>query len=91
MAGLRVHEKALRVGVLGGIALLLLTPVVVTPGTIFPFVVGKAIWSRSIIEVVFALWAMLALANPSFRPPRSWLLLLVGAGLAHRSFPPASG
>ena len=44
--------------------------------------VGKALWSRSLIEIVFALWAVLALARPQYRPPRSWLLLLLAAGLA---------
>ena len=82
MTGLRVPETALRWAILAGIALLLLTPFVVTPGTIFPFVVGKALWSRSLIEIVFALWAVLALARPAYRPPRSWLLLLLGVGLA---------
>ena len=82
MTRLRGLHQALRWGVLAGIALLLLTPFVVTPGTLFPFVVGKALWSRSIIEAVFALWAALALARgPAYRPPRSWLLILLAAGL----------
>ncbi len=75
-------ETWLRFGVLAGIGLLLLTPFVVSQGTIFPFVVGKAVWSRSVIEVVFALWAVLALANPACRPPRSWVLAALAAGLA---------
>ena len=75
-------EAWLRFGVLAGIGLLLLTPFVVSQGTIFPFVVGKAVWSRSVIEVVFALWAVLALANPACRPPRSWVLVALAAGLA---------
>ena len=75
-------ETWLRFGVLAGIGLLLLTPFVVSLGTIFPFVVGKAVWSRSIIEVVFALWAVLALASPAWRPPRSWVLAALAAGLA---------
>ena len=75
-------ETWLRFGVLAGIGLLLLTPFVVSTGTIFPFVVGKAVWSRSVIAVVFALWAVLALANPSCRPPRSRVLVVLAAGLA---------
>ena len=55
-------------GVLG---LLLLTPFIVTPATVYPFVVGKALWSRSLIEVAFALWAVLALIHTDYRPPRS--------------------
>ena len=75
-------ETWLRLGVLAGIGLVLLTPFVFSPGTIFPFVVGKALWSRSVIEVVFALWAVLALADPAYRPPRSWVLVALAAGLA---------
>ena len=75
-------ETWLRFGVLAGIGLLLLTPFVVSQGTIFPFVVGKAVWSRSVIAVVFALWAVLALANPACRPRRSWVLVALAAGLA---------
>ena len=75
-------ETWLRSGVLAGIGLLLLTPFVVSLGTIFPFVVGKAVWSRSVIEVVFALWAVLALAGPACRPPRSRVLVALAAGLA---------
>ncbi|MYA33625.1 MAG: hypothetical protein F4037_12545 [Gemmatimonadales bacterium] len=67
---------------LAGIALLLATPFIVTPGTIFPFTLGKALWSRWLIEAVFALWALLALRRAEFRPPRSWLLVALGAGVA---------
>lgn len=74
-------EEALLGGVWAGLALLLLTPFVVTPETVFPFVVGKALYSRTIIEIVFALWALLALLRPAYRPPRSWLLLLLTAAL----------
>lgn len=65
-----------------GVVLLLLTPLVVTTETAYPFVVGKAVFSRTVIEVVFALWAVLALANPGYRPPRSWLLTWLGIGFA---------
>ena len=75
------YETTLRRAVLVGIALVLLTPFVITPGTVFPFVVGKAVWSRSTIEVVFALWAVLALARPAWRPPRTLVLPLLAAGL----------
>ena len=81
MDGPRVPEHALRHGVLAGIALLMAAPLVVTPGTLFPFVLGKALWSRVIIEIVFAMWVWLAVANPRYRPPRSWLLVGLGLGL----------
>ena len=65
-----------------GLALVLLTPLVTAPWTLYPFSVGKALWARALIAVVFALWAVLALMRPRWRPPRSALLALLGAGLA---------
>ena len=73
----QVSENAAVYGVWTGIVLILLTPFVVTPDTIFPFVVGKAVYSRSLIECVFGVWAILALFRPAYRPPRSRLLLLL--------------
>lgn len=74
-------ERVLRTALFGAIGLLLLTPFVVDTGTVFPFVVGKALWSRSLIEIAFALWAVLALTRPGYRPPRAWILVLLAAGL----------
>ena len=74
--------RLLRGAVLAGVALVLLTPFVVMPDTFYPYTVGKAVWSRALIEVVFALWAALALADPTARPPRSPLLVIVGIGVA---------
>ena len=73
----QVSENAAVYGIWTGIVLILLTPFVVTPDTIFPFVVGKAVYSRSLIEGVFGVWAILALFRPAYRPPRSRLLLLL--------------
>ena len=70
-AGDGALKQALPVALFSVLGLLLLTPFVVTPGTIFPFVVGKALWSRSLIEIAFALWTVLALTHPGYRPPRS--------------------
>ncbi|MDA0768978.1 MAG: O-antigen ligase family protein [Chloroflexi bacterium] len=52
-------------------------PLIVSTQTIFPFIVGKAIYSRIIIALVFGLWAALAFRNASFRPPRSRLILVL--------------
>jgi O-antigen ligase len=49
-------------------------PLVVTPSTIFPFVFGKEVISRILIELALALWLVLALRDPKFRPQKSWLL-----------------
>ena len=57
------------------------TPLVVGIDIIYPFVTGKALYSRALIALAFAAWAVLALAGPAWRPPRSTLLVLVGLGL----------
>ena len=81
MTRLRVPERPLLLAVRLGVLLLVLTPLVVAPRIVYPFSVGKAVWSRSVIEIAFVLWAVLAAAHPAWRPPRSRLLLLLAAGL----------
>ncbi len=76
-------ERTLVGGIRAGAALVLLTPLIVTPATAFPFVVGKALYSRAAIEVVFGLYVVLAAVRPAYAPPRrSRLLLLITASLA---------
>ena len=64
------------------IGLALLTPLVVMsdpfPRTFFPFVVGKALYARTVIELAFLAWVLLAIRYPKYRLPRSWLAGLVG-------------
>ena len=74
-------ERALVRSVRTGVFFVLLMPLIVTSETLFPFVVGKALYSRAIIEVTFALWVVLAYMSPSYRPPRSWLLIAFGVYL----------
>ena len=78
-------NKSLLCGIRVGLFLVLLTPLAVTgafpfPGreTLFPFVVGKAIYARSLIEIVFAGWIVLGLRDPAYRPVRSWVLTVFG-------------
>ena len=78
---LRAAEGVLSHIVWMGVVLILLTPFIVSPQTIFPFVVGKALYSRSLIEIVSVCWALLALLRPSCRPPRSRLLVLLAVVL----------
>ncbi|MEE8442497.1 MAG: O-antigen ligase family protein, partial [Dehalococcoidia bacterium] len=61
-----------------GLVILLWMPLVVTTSTIYPFTVGKAVFARVIIEVLAAVWLVLVLYNPAFRPPRSRILALFG-------------
>ena len=48
------------------------------PHAVFPYVVGKALWSRTLIEIAFGLWVILLLRDSSYRLPRSWTLAALG-------------
>ena len=71
-------EKALLIAVQVAVALVLVTPLIVNapplPHSFFPFIVGKAIYSRTLIEIAFGLWVVLAIRSPEYRIPRSWLV-----------------
>ena len=64
------------------LALVMVTPLIVMtdplPNTLFPYVVGKALWSRTLIEIAFGLWIILLLRDSSYRPPKSWTLAALG-------------
>ena len=83
---LRGWELVKGLGLADGVRLLLglvlAAPLVVTteplPETIYYFVVGKAVWSRTLIEVALGLWLILLLRDSSYRPPKSWLLGIFG-------------
>lgn len=76
-------------GLVDGVRLLLglalAAPLVVTTGplpeTVDYFVVGKAVWSRTLIEVAVGLWLILLLRDARYRPPKSWLLGIFGGYL----------
>ena len=57
-----------------GLLLLPVIPLLVTPSTLFPFVVGKALFARVVIEITFALWLALIIYYPRHRPAKSWIL-----------------
>ena len=71
-------NKGLLLAIKLGALLILLTPLVVTQSTLFPYVVGKSTYSRALIEIVLACWIALALRQPAYRPQRSWVLWLFG-------------
>ena len=55
-----------------GVILVLTTALVVTPDVFSPFVVGKAVYARSIIEITAAAWVALVLFHRRRRPSWSW-------------------
>ncbi len=66
-------------GIRTALILLLWMPLIVTPATLQPFGVAKALYARTLIEVVVALWLVLLIRNPDFRP-RNSLFLIFFAG-----------
>ena len=71
----------LRWSVIGGVLLIFFVPLFVANTLFFPFISGKGFAFRILVEIVFALWAILALRDPSVRPKQSWLLYALGAFL----------
>ncbi len=71
-------EKPFANAIRVALILALLAPLVVMseplPSLFFPYIVGKALYTRLLIEVALVLWLALAFWYPSYRPPRSWLL-----------------
>ena len=69
--------------------LVMAMPFIISNDTLFPFIVGKAIYARSVIEVTFGVWLLLIFFYPRYRPSRSliiaalgvWLLVSLVAGL----------
>ncbi len=49
------------------ICLIPLVPLIVSESTIFPFIVGKAIYSRILIEFIFGLWIILIFLDKTYR------------------------
>lgn len=81
---------ALRWLLCAAVLLVTATPLVVTPGVLFPYVVGKATFARAVIEVTFGLWLAAAVLyksspRPELRPwarGGSWVLAAFFAWLA---------
>lgn len=80
-------SKALRSGIIGGLFLTLLTPLIVSTSLLFPYITGKAFFFRGVIELTALLWLILIWRLPQYRPRRSALLwsalaFIAVAGLA---------
>lgn len=54
------------------------TPLIVSSEIVFPFVVGKAIWFRSMIWILSALWGLLIIRERKYLPEQNFAFLLFG-------------
>ncbi len=61
-----------------GIVLTLGMSLVVTADVVSPFVTGKALYARAMIDILAGLWGVLLAADRRYRPRRSWVLIAFG-------------
>jgi len=66
-------EKTLLTILRVGVFLIFLTPLIYTGSTIFPFIFGKTLYFRAVAELLFALYLILILIFPKYRPRSSLL------------------
>ena len=59
-----------------GLSLILFMPLVVSPETVFPYVVGKSFWFRGTTYFVAGFYLILLSANRSYLPDKSFLILI---------------
>ncbi len=64
-------NKVLRYVIYVLLGLTLFVPLAVANWMFFPFITGKAFIFRVLVELAFAVWAVLALRDPSVRPKRT--------------------
>lgn len=70
--------------VVGLFSVILITPFYVSSSMFFPFITGKNFFFRIVVEIIFALWIILAMADTRYRPQRSpvlWAAMAVVAVL----------
>jgi O-antigen ligase len=78
-------NSLLLTGIKTALVFLLWMPLIVTPTTLQPFGMAKALYARTLIEIAVALWLVLLIRNPNYRPKNS-LTLIFFAGYVIVSF-----
>ncbi len=80
---MRLSSATLATVIRVGMVLVLFMPLVVTDTqTAWPFTVAKSSYSRALIHVLTAMWVVLLVADRSYRPPRSRILLMFAVYVA---------
>lgn len=77
-----MSNNKLKYIVLGGLFLIPFVPLVIANSLFFPFIVGKALVFRLIVEIIFGVWFILCLRDETYRPKFSWLFVSILAFLA---------
>jgi hypothetical protein len=72
----------LRYAIISGIFSIPFIPLIVSSNMFFPFITGKNFTFRIIIEIIFFLWAILAMRDEQYRPKFSGMLAAFGIFIA---------
>ncbi len=64
--------------IFAGIWALLLIPFFVANSMFFPYISGKNLAFRIIVEIIFAIWVYLAFLDKKYRPKFSWVAIAAG-------------
>lgn len=72
-------DKTLRGLVVALLFATVVIPFVQTPSMLFPFITGKGFAFRLVVEAALALWAVLAIRRPEYRPKWTSPALVAGA------------
>ena len=59
-----------------GLSLILFMPLIVSPETVYPYVVGKSLWFKGIIYFISGLYLILLTSNKSYLPDKNFLILI---------------
>ncbi|PZC48205.1 MAG: O-antigen ligase [Chloroflexi bacterium] len=74
-----------------GILVLLPMPLIITTQSLFPFISGKELYARLLIELLTTLWLVLIWMEPRYRPPRSLILIALFLNLLVGLFAAVAG
>ncbi len=76
-----MSRNSLKAVIFTGLFLIPFVPFLVSSSLFFPFITTKAFAFRTIVEVIFATWALLALTAPEYRLKKSYIVYALGAFL----------
>ncbi|MFW5887279.1 MAG: O-antigen ligase family protein [Bacteriovoracia bacterium] len=67
-------EKILKILIYVGVFALLVIPFIVSNNLYQPFITGKSFVFRVVVEILIAIWLILAILYPKYRPKKNWIL-----------------
>jgi hypothetical protein len=73
LLNMKMTKSILTYSIIAGLFAVLFIPFIVPQGMFFPFITGKGFTFRILVEILFGLYAVLAVISPEYRPKLSWL------------------